>query len=415
TPISIYFTYNVPSGGERNSSATPHSYTVGDVCIGVAPKIYITSPANATSFLEPANITITADASDENGTVTKVDFYNGDTLLGTDETAPYSVVWNNILAGSYTIKAKATDNSNLVTTAAPVNITVNIPNTDGYCGTAVSGDYEWKAITTDGNVEFTFHPLPPIEGCNLSIIYIQENGGGYAGYNMTASGTDFVFTRAIANGTLLSIYFTYNTPPEGERNSSANPHSYIVGDDCVGSLPISLLSFTAAVQADGSVAVYWSTATELNNDYFLIEKSKDGSHYNSLTKVAASNTPATKNDYKVLDKYPVNGLNYYRLTQVDKDGKSFLSGVRTVNITTQNTGITVYPNPLNGTVINIKLATPSVKKLNIQLLSLAGKIIYSGTCMPQADVLQVTLPFKPAAGVYFIKVEGNAPVKLAVN
>ncbi|HRH49470.1 MAG TPA: Ig-like domain-containing protein [Panacibacter sp.] len=415
TPISIYFTYNVPSGGERNSSATPHSYTVGDVCIGGAPTVSITSPANAASYLEPANIIITANAADANGTVTKVDFYNGEILLGTDATVPYSLEWNNILAGSYSIKAKATDNSDLVTTSAPVNITVNVPNTDGYCGTAVGGDYEWKAVTADGNVTFTFHPLAPIAGCNLSIIFIQENGGGFPGYTMTASGTDFVFTRAIANGTPLSIYFTYNTPPAGERNSSANPHSYIVGDDCVGSLPITLLSFTAALQTDGNVAVTWSTATEQNNDYFLIGKSKDGRSYTTVAKVAASKTPAIRNNYKVLDQYPASGLNYYRLTQVNKDGRSVLSGVKTVNVTKQNSGISLYPNPLKGTLINIKLATPSVNKLNVQLLSLAGKVIYSGTFIPQGNTMQVTLPAKPAAGVYLIKVEGNAPLKLVVN
>jgi hypothetical protein len=416
TPISIYFTYNTPiEGGERNSSATPHSYTVGDVCLGVAPTVSITSPANAASFLEPANITITANAADENGTVTKVDFYNGETLLGTDDTAPYSLVWNNVLAGSYIIKAKATDNSDLVTTAAPVNITVNIPNTNGYCGTAVSGDYEWKAETVEGNVTFTFHPLAPIAGSNLAIIFIQENGGGFPGYTMTASGTDFVFTRAIANGTSLSIYFTYNTPPAGERNSSANPHSYTVGDDCVGTLPISLLSFSAAVQTDGSVAVSWSTATEQNNDHFLIEKSNDGRNYTMVAKVAAGKNPNTKNDYKVLDQYPVNGLNYYRLVQVDKDGRSVLSGVRTVNVNKKNAGISMYPNPLKGTIINIKLPVPSANKLNVQLLNMAGKIIYSGTYIPQGDLLQVTLPAKPAAGVYLMKVEGNAPLKLVVN
>lgn len=416
TPISIYFTYNTPiEGGERNSSATPHSYTVGDICIGVAPTVSITSPANAASFLEPANITITANAADENGTVTKVDFYNGETMLGTDETAPYSVVWNNIPAGAYTIKAKATDNSGLVTTAAPVNITVNIPNANGYCGTAVSGDYEWKAETADGIVTFTFHPLPPIQGCNLSIIFIQENGGGYPGYTMTPSGTDFVFTRAIANGTPLSIYFTYNTPPEGERNSSANPHSYTVGDDCTGLLPVSLLSFTAAVQSDGSVAVAWSTAIEQNNDHFLVEKSNDSRNYTLVERVAAGKNPASRNDYQVLDNNPVNGLNFYRLVQVDRDGKKVLSGIRTVNVVKRNTGISVYPNPLKGTLINIKLAAPSINKIHVQVMNMAGKLIYSGTQLPQGDLLQVILPAKPAAGVYFIKVEGNAPLKLVVH
>lgn len=415
TPISIYFTYNVPSGGERNSSATPHSYTVGDVCIGGAPIISITSPVNAASFLEPANITITANAFDANGTVTKVEFYNGDTLLGTDETTPYSYEWNNIPAGLYSLRAKATDNSDLVTTSAPVNITVNVPNTDGYCGTAVSGDYEWKAVTTDGNVTFTFHPLAPIVGCNLAIIFIQENGGGKPGYTMTPSGSDFTFTRAIANGTILSIYFTYNTPPAGERNSSDNPHSYVVGDDCAGTLPITLLSFAAALQTDGNVAVTWSTATEQNNDHFLIGRSRDGRSFNTLAKVATGKNSATKKDYIVLDNFPANGLNYYRLTQVDRDGRSIVYGIKTVNVLKERGGIIVYPNPVSGTKINVEFPAPVLNKLNIKLLSTSGKVIYSGPFTPHGNSLQITFPYKPAAGIYILTVEGYAPFKVIVN
>ncbi len=416
TPISIYFTYNTPPSGERNSSATPHSYTVGDVCLGGAPIVTITSPAQSASFLEPANITIAATASDANGTVAIVEFYNGTTLLFTDDTAPYSYDWTNVPAGAYVLTAKATDNSALVTTSAPVNVTVNTPNTDGYCGTAVGGDYEYRAETIAGSVTFTFHPLAPIFGCNLAILYLQEGGsGGFPGYTMTASGTDFIFTKPIADGTPLTFYFTYNTPPAGERNSSANPHNYTVGAVCFTSLPVVLTNFAAVKQADGNVAINWSTASEQNNDHFLIEKSSDGRSYTTLVKVAAGNSPSIKNDYKVLDKLPVKGLNYYRLIQVDKDGRSVMFGVKTVNVTGNKATISVFPNPLKGTLINVMLGSPGVNKLNVRLLSIAGKVVYNGTFIPQADALQITLPNKPAAGVYMLSVEGYAPVKLVVN
>jgi GH18 family chitinase len=101
------------------------------------PTVSITSPANNTSFTAPASITINATAADADGTVSKVDFYNGSTLLGTDATSPYSFVWTNVAAGSYVITAKATDNSNVVTTSSAVNITVTNPATESpYGGTA---------------------------------------------------------------------------------------------------------------------------------------------------------------------------------------------------------------------------------------------------------------------------------------
>ncbi|MFM7024329.1 MAG: discoidin domain-containing protein [Flavobacteriales bacterium] len=92
-----------------------------------APTVSLTSPANNATFTSPASISIAATAADADGTVSKVDFYNGATLLGTATVAPYTFSWNNVAAGTYTITAQATDNQNAVTTSAAVNITVNTP------------------------------------------------------------------------------------------------------------------------------------------------------------------------------------------------------------------------------------------------------------------------------------------------
>jgi chitinase len=77
----------------------------------------MTSPANGATFTAPANLTLTANASDTDGSVAKVEFYNGPTLLGTKTTAPYSIAWNNVAAGNYTLTARATDNVGAATTS----------------------------------------------------------------------------------------------------------------------------------------------------------------------------------------------------------------------------------------------------------------------------------------------------------
>jgi hypothetical protein len=89
------------------------------------PTVSITSPANNATFTAPASINITATAADADGSVAKVDFYNGTTLLGTDATSPYSFSWGNVAAGTYSLTARATDNGNAVTTSAAVSVTVN--------------------------------------------------------------------------------------------------------------------------------------------------------------------------------------------------------------------------------------------------------------------------------------------------
>lgn len=110
--------------------------------VNQSPTVSITAPANNTAYTAPASVTINADAADSDGTVKKVEFFNGSTKLGEDTTSPYSYTWNNVAAGSYALTAKATDNGNNSTTSSTVNITVAA--TPGCNPVEASGD--------DGNV-----------------------------------------------------------------------------------------------------------------------------------------------------------------------------------------------------------------------------------------------------------------------
>lgn len=102
-------------------------YRIGTVT-NQAPTVTITSPSNNASFTAPASITINATASDADGTISKVEFFNGSTLLNTDTSSPYSFAWTNVGSGNYTITARATDNSGAVTTSTAVNVVVNAPS-----------------------------------------------------------------------------------------------------------------------------------------------------------------------------------------------------------------------------------------------------------------------------------------------
>jgi hypothetical protein len=98
------------------------------------PSVSITSPANNAIFTAPASITVSATASDSDGTVTQVQFFAGATLIGTDTTSPYSITWSNVAAGAYSLAAVATDNAGAKTTSAAVSITVNSTTTPLYQG-----------------------------------------------------------------------------------------------------------------------------------------------------------------------------------------------------------------------------------------------------------------------------------------
>lgn len=418
TAVSFYFTYNVPAGGERNSGANPHGYVAGTNCTGIAdepPTISITSPANNASFTEPATINIQADATDAFSTINSVVFYSGADSLGKSTAPPYQYNWSNVPAGNYTIGARATAADSLSAISSFVNVVVNIDNSAGFCATLNNGDFSYRAEKKGDNVVFTFHPLAPIAGCAYALIYVRQGlTGGYPGYPMTKIGNDFRFVQTIPDGTPVSIYFTYQVPSSGENNSSATPQDYTVGTVCSAiALPVQLLSYTASVQSNGSVNVAWSTGVEIDNDYFIIQKSNDGVHYTSLAKQPAGNVKAPVHYYTVADASPAAGTNYYRLQQFNKDGGFKMYGVKMVTLVNgAPTG--VYPNPIHGTEINLRLAATTIAKQNIQLLTMEGKVIYSGTVAPLGNMLTIRLPSKPSAGIYMLKVEGLSAIKLMI-
>ena len=118
------------------------------------PAVALTQPASGTSFTAPATVNLTATASDSDGTVTKVEFFNGPTKLGEDATAPYAYTWTGVTAATYTLTARATDNLGASTTSAPSTITVSAVSTGGNTGTPPSAPV--VTVTT------TASAVPPV-------------------------------------------------------------------------------------------------------------------------------------------------------------------------------------------------------------------------------------------------------------
>ncbi|MFN3402974.1 MAG: Ig-like domain-containing protein [Cytophagaceae bacterium] len=121
-------TYNLTARATDNNGAvtTSSAITVIVRSPNAAPSVSITSPTDNAAFAAPANINITANASDTDGSITKVEFFNGSVKLGEDLTSPYSFNWNSIPAGSYTLTAKAIDNNGTSTTSTPITIVVYV-------------------------------------------------------------------------------------------------------------------------------------------------------------------------------------------------------------------------------------------------------------------------------------------------
>jgi regulation of enolase protein 1 (concanavalin A-like superfamily) len=99
------------------------------ITVNQPPSVSLSAPANGATYTAPASITITATASDADGSIARVDFFRGSTLIASDSSSPYSITWNNVSAGSYSLTAVAVDDDNTSTTSAARNVTVNPAST----------------------------------------------------------------------------------------------------------------------------------------------------------------------------------------------------------------------------------------------------------------------------------------------
>lgn len=166
-------------------------------------------------------------------------------------------------------------------------------------------------------------------------------------------------------------------------------------------LPVELTTFRAE-QDNSDVRVIWYTATELNNDYFDLERSIDGFAFESITKVDGMGTTQSPTFYEHLDRNPVNGSNYYRLKQVDHNGDYAYSDVVNVNFIATGIGATEpFPNPLTSSVsIDLFSADPAV--VTTTIIDVTGRtVMTSETALSGNLRMEINLTEQPN-GMYML-------------
>ncbi len=172
-------------------------------------------------------------------------------------------------------------------------------------------------------------------------------------------------------------------------------------------LPVELLSFNA-ISKETSVEVLWSTQTEVNNDHFIIESSKDGIGFKPLGQVKGAGNSFVKQDYSFTDHSPFDGISYYRLITVDYDGTRHYSAIRAV----QRYGeieLHVFPNPGRvGSVVNLAFEAHVSGSLQLEVYDMVGGVVVSQTLEFEKGENQLTLPtFDLPSGTYMIRLESR--------
>ncbi len=140
-----------------------------------------------------------------------------------------------------------------------------------------------------------------------------------------------------------------------------------------GPLPVEFLSLSA-VQKGGGVSVNWSTASESNNKYFDVEKSLDGNTWTAINSINGAGNSSIVKNYSSYDSKPVGGYNYYRIKQVDIDGKFKYSTIAKVKISIEKTGVSVLANPFVNN-ITVDFLSNNNQLVNVRLTDISGKLM----------------------------------------
>lgn len=182
-------------------------------------------------------------------------------------------------------------------------------------------------------------------------------------------------------------------------------------------LPVTLVSFEAHKQEE-DVRLTWETSVEINNDYFIIEHSRNGYDFTRIATVKGAGQSSTPKFYQTLHENPASGINYYRLTQVDYDGKQHMEGVRSVDFNTTKLSLLAYPVPFKNN-FSIKMENLEPKEYELFIYDARGSVVYYKSFIISPSNNALTMNIKEAArfakGTYRIElVGGTEPQSLVV-
>ncbi len=174
-----------------------------------------------------------------------------------------------------------------------------------------------------------------------------------------------------------------------------------------GTLPVTLISYTAT--KNGSTALLtWKTASEQNNQKFVIERGTSANNFTFFKEIAGAGNSTTSLNYSVVDYTPLAGTNYYRLTQYDHNGTPTILGVEALTFGLTQEKTTIYPNPAKAYIWVDPSSSNEITSLN--LISLTGKNLLTNNYAQTATQENVKLDLANIpAGTYILWINKGKP------
>jgi len=179
--------------------------------------------------------------------------------------------------------------------------------------------------------------------------------------------------------------------------------TFTLGDKIGGGnvLPIGLLNFNATPD-NTQVDLQWTTSMESNNNYFTVERSQDGSIFDSIARIgsqAPDGNSSSPLDYAAVDRHPFMGLSYYRLKQTDLNGNPTYSTVVPVNFAHKQ-NFAVYPNPSKGSIYVSGLDVNTTSMMT-QWFDMSGKLLSQAIVPVQGGAAGMNVNLNN--GIYLLK------------
>ena len=395
--------------GIASLSITPQAGHTADTYNWYAGPATTTILGTGTSFTNTTAISSTttyyvADASTVSGTV-------GLTNLNTTGLTNWGI--NTGLKQTF----NATESFNLTSLSIPMivynttpfGVTVQLTNSSGVTTSYTSQNTTPTCANCTTLVAFTFSPAIAVTaGTNqtLDLSAITPSGNtplwndNIATYPYNSSPSGIVsITGGTGGSTSKDYIFFYNWNFTTGTPCNRLPVVADVGG-CTAQ-PVRLAGFNL-VNNGSSVSLYWATASEVNNSYFNVERSRDGYDFEAIGQVKGNGTSEIGHTYSFIDENPIIGTGYYRLAQYDYDGAVEYSATLSTSVDDKTT-VVVAPNPFTHQT-SILISDSQKEAVQVKALDLTGKLLYTGNYYTNETI---TLGSDLNVGLYIVQVQIN--------
>ncbi len=373
------------------SNLNPGTYVIG----------FSNIPINSSFTTKNAAGSIASNNSDVNGITGKTDEF---TLIGGE-------VRNDIDAGLVSLFANVGD-------FVWYDVNINGRQDAGEAGVPGvtvklydAGSIVIATAVTDGNGRYFINNIPVNPGGSSFTVGVSDLPSSTQGFTIkNAPGTTTETNSDINPGsgrTDAFVLFPGQTRLDIDGGLILNTNGCIPGSPgCV--LPVTIINLKG-IYENGKGKLTWTSVTEINANYYEVQRSQDGASFVSLGRVNAKGNSSVAIDYAYFDNLIASGFNYYRLKMVDKNGTFTFTNIVLITVNIKGITITgIYPNPFSSKV-NISVSTEKAEELSVRIFDNIGKLVYAQQkLIPKGTSLFVIDELKTlASGVYMIEVKAG--------